>query len=72
MEVFIFPASFKRSPVFCVLVYLSEPAKSTNDNLKCEESKLQDILFVLKTISERKYTIPADSGHMRVLTTDNS
>ena len=33
-EVLMFPASFNLSPVFCVFVYLSEPARSTNDKLE--------------------------------------
>lgn len=32
-DVLILPASFSRSPVFCVRAYLSEPARSQNDNL---------------------------------------
>ena len=33
IDVFIFDASFNRLPVLCVLQYLSDPAKSTNDSL---------------------------------------
>ena len=37
-DVLMFPASLSLSPLFLVLVYLSDPAKSHSDNLQ-EETK---------------------------------
>ncbi len=52
IEVLMFPASFSRSPLVCVLAHRSDPARSHSASLEPENILLQTILKDITTRRE--------------------
>jgi hypothetical protein len=69
-EVLIFAASFNLSPLFWVLEHLSEPARSTNDNLENHDyySGCTRVLLAVLHVNAPQYLIINGTGLHKLLT----
>lgn len=62
-ELFMFPASFSRSPIVLVLLHLSEPARSHRENLE-ERKSTHMFLHDARAISLAKHVDCLDMKHV--------